>query len=104
MAKPIKQQHLVISNNVVQRMANDAAFVNRFPFLRRANMGKPVKSCCKAKKNAQDSAGLAVVMKTLAGMPQAEVNTLLTMLNTNSAKVLWSADGKNIQTKILTKT
>ena len=99
-----KQASLVISNAIIQRIANDAAFVNRFPFLRRANMAKPVKSCCKSKKAAMESAGLSIVMKTLAGMPQNEVNILLGMLNTTSAKVLWSADGKNVQTKILTKS
>lgn len=99
-----KQASLVISDSVIRRIANDAAFVNRFPFLRRANLDKPVKSCCKSKKAAASSAGLAIVTKTLAGMPQSEVNILLGMLNATSAKVLWSADGRNIQTKILNKT
>lgn len=99
-----KPASLVIGNSVIQRIANDAAFVTRFPFLRRANMGAPVKSCCKAKKAAANTAGLSIVLKTLAGMPQNEVNVLLGMLNVSSAKVLWSADGKNIQTKILDRT
>jgi hypothetical protein len=99
-----KPAHLVINNATVKRIANDAAFVGRFPFLRRANTGTPKKSCCGAKKAAQELQGIAVVMRTLAGMPQGEVNTFLTMLNVPSAKVMWSKDGKSIETKIISKT
>lgn len=99
MAKPAS---IVINAGIVQRMSNDAAFLAQFPFLRRANNAAPVKSCCNKKKAAANAQGLAIVMRTLAGMPQAEINTLLRMLNAKSAKVQWSNDGKTIQTKLLT--
>jgi hypothetical protein len=94
---------LVLENAVVMRILKNAAFVNKFPFIRTASLklhAKGKKPCCGRKKRA-NTLDLNAFKMAIDNLPLDQKKDFKAMLNVEAIRLHYvSPSGQNVKSTI----
>jgi hypothetical protein len=95
-----QQQHIVLTDDLLQTLSKRADILRIFPYMR-LNLPTP-RGGCKCNRKAVDRQLIAKEMSrvkgTLARMDEGTLNRLKAILNTKTATLYWN-DGTKVQRK-----